>query len=192
MAFLKRTHFLVAFLILSLLLRETTAYSCSYSGGREISIDHTNTRAYGNGSIRGSSVFIAEGEGEGGIYLNSSIFAGPKWEINLVVSINAGNANIDWAFDGFTIALTSSYGYIVSGGYGGSIAYWDMTHAVVAEADFWYNSEYNDISSNSVSIHQCVESYYDKCRPNENNKSSQRDLWFVSFISKYLYLCYCF
>jgi hypothetical protein len=181
MAFLKKTHFLVAFLILSLLVHETTAYSCSFLGGREISIDASNTRAYGKAAIRGSTVFISEGEGEGGIYFNSAIFTGPKWEINLVVFMTSGNAE-DWAFDGFTIALTSSYGYIVSGGYGGSICYWDMTHAIVAEADFWYNPEYNDISSNSVSIHQCVESFYDQCRPNENNKSSQRDIWFVSFI----------
>jgi hypothetical protein len=181
MAFLNKKYFILAILLLSILLKHTNAYTCSYSGGVEIGIDSTNTRAYGNAAIRGSTVFISEREGEGGIYFNSSVFVGPKWEINLVVFINSGNS-LDWAFDGFTIALTSSFGHIVSGGYGGSIAYWDMTHAIVAEADFHYNSEYNDISENSVSIHQCIENSNDTCRPHENNKSSQRDIWFVSFL----------
>lgn len=106
------------------------------------------------------------------MYFNPRIFLGPRFQIHLNVALNAGNSS-DWAFDGFTIIITKQHGYIESGGYGGSIGYWNIPNAVVAELDLWTNWEYYDVSDNSVSIHECTSS---RCLPYENHQAAQANI----------------
>ena len=117
-------------------------------------------------------------ESVGGLYYRWKTNIAPRFEVfqNVVITKEIGSG---WAFDGFTIILTSSnYGYVESGGYGGSIGYYGVANAIVLEADFWYNPEYNDLGSNSVSIHECLNG---KCYPNENSSTSQSRLYSYSY-----------
>lgn len=124
---------------------------------------------------------LASREGASGIYFNDKFRINPRFEANIKVYFSAGRNDDDWAFDGFTI-LANKYnkGYITTQSYGGSICYYHMPYGFAAEADFYYNSEYNDRNAQTISIHNGITSARPYCSPYEDFYTSQSTINNVS------------
>jgi hypothetical protein len=118
---------------------------------------------------------IASREGEGALWFTRKVLISPRFEIRARVEIGTGGCRDrgSWAMDGFTVIISKSVNYLSSGG--GFLGYYNIYDAIVTEVDLWHNSNFNDISYNSMSIHSCIGSH---CSPYENGSTIQRNLPF--------------
>lgn len=187
---------LVLLIIFALVIDQYNSAECSYSYMKskypfiflyyikETNLNSSNNYAYG--VANGSNMYIATREGAGGIYFQKKFRVNPRFEAYLRIYFSAGRNSDDWAFDGFTI-LANKYnlGYITTGSYGGSISYYRMPYGFAAEADFYYNGEYNDRTTQTISIHEGITSSRYYCDPYEDSHTSQSILSSVSINNFY-------
>jgi hypothetical protein len=134
----------------------------------------------GSGDV--NSMSIATREQEGSLwYASRALRIYPKFELQTTVRIpddGCWDPFWSWAMDGFTIVFTQTRPPYTSGS-GGYLGYNNIYNALVIEVDLSYNSEFGDLSSNSLSLHRC---YARNCSPHEGSNTIQRQLPIVNLM----------